>query len=174
MKFRPLLLALFVAASFTYGLVACGGSGGGDDDGQQQIDAPGAAIDAPAANIDAPAAMGIGQACTGMGQGDCPTGYTCLSLTGGSGSWCSKTCTAGAGDTCMTGYTGPGKAQCILQVTPQGGGTAMTYCGVICMDQPGDANDYCPGCNGTCPGALVCDAPLMGGMPAMTLAIGCR
>lgn len=175
MKFRPLLLALFVAVSFTYGLIACGGSGGGDDDDQQQpIDAASSAIDAPAQNIDAAAAMGLGQACTGAGQGDCPAGFTCLALQGGSGSWCSKTCTAGAGDMCATGYTGPGHAQCILQVTPQGGGTAMTYCGVICMDQPGDQTDYCPGCNGTCPGALQCNAPLTTGNPPMTLATGCK
>jgi hypothetical protein len=167
MKFRPLLLAAF---ALTFGLAACGGSGGDDDDGTT-IDAP-TAIDAPV-SIDAAPAMGIGQACTGTGQGDCPANFQCLTLTGGTGSWCSKTCTAGAGDMCASGYTGPGVAACILQVTPQGGGTAMNFCGVVCADQPGDANDYCPGCNGTCPGALQCTTPLMGGSPAMTLATGC-
>ncbi len=134
------------------------------------IDAP-AVVDAPV-SIDAPAAMGIGQACTGMGQGDCPSGFMCLTLTGGTGSWCSKTCTAGAGDMCATGYTGPGRAQCILQITPQGGGNPQTFCGVVCMDSPGGA-DYCPGCTGACPGALQCTSALMGGQPPMTLAMGC-
>jgi len=167
MKFR-----LVAAFALVLGFVACGGGGGddGDDDGTN-IDAPTSNIDAPAA-IDAPVAMGIGQACTGMGQGDCPANFTCLTLQGGSGSWCSKTCTSGAGDMCATGYTGPGVAACILQVTPQGGGTPVNYCGVVCMDAAG-GQDYCPGCNGTCPGALQCNAPLMGGNPPMTLATGC-
>lgn len=169
MKFR-----LVAAFALVLGLVACGGGGGDGDDDGTDIDAPTGGIDAPGGNIDAPmAAMGIGQACTGAGQGDCPAGFTCLTLQGGSGSWCSKTCTAGMGDTCPQGYTGPGIAACILQVTPEGGGSAMNYCGVVCRDEPGDANDYCPGCNGTCPGALQCNAALMGGMPAMTLAYGC-
>lgn len=168
MKFR-----LVAAFALVLGLVACGG--GDDGDGGGVIDAPSGAIDAPGGNIDAPpAASGIGQACTGMGQGDCPTGFQCLTLQGGSGSWCSKTCTPGQGtDTCAQGYTGPGIAACILQVTPQGGGTAMNFCSVICMDAAGGA-DYCPGCNGTCPGALQCAAPLMGGNPPMTLATGCQ
>jgi hypothetical protein len=116
--------------------------------------------------------MGIGQACTGTGQADCPTGFECLTLTGGTGSWCSKTCMTGTSDMCAQGYTGPGVAACILSITPSGGGAAMNFCGVVCADEPGGA-DYCPGCDGTCPGALQCSAPLMGGMPAMTLATGC-
>jgi hypothetical protein len=167
MKFR--LVAAFALA---LGLVACGGGDDGDDDGVT-VDAP-TAIDAAGGNVDAPpAASGIGQTCTGNGQGDCPTGFTCLTLQGGSGSWCSKTCTAGAGDMCAMGYTGPGIPACILQVTPQGGGTAMNFCGVVCMDAAG-GQDYCPGCNGTCPGALQCTTPLMGGNPPMTLATGCN
>lgn len=165
MKFRPVLVALVL----TFGLVACGGDDGDGGIDAAGIDAP--SIDAPP-NIDAAPAMGIGQACTGTGQADCPVGFECLTLTGGTGSWCSKTCTTGAGDMCMQGYSGPGIAACILQVTPQGGGNPQTFCGVVCADQPGDANDYCPGCNGTCPGTLQCSAPLMN-QQGMTLATGC-
>jgi len=164
---------VLAALALSFGLAACGG---GDDDGGNNtvIDAPSAVIDAPAVVIDAPAATGIGQACTGAGQGDCGAGFTCLTLQGGTGGWCSKTCTPGQGtDMCMTGYTGPGIAACFLAVTPQGGGTAVNYCGVVCSDAAG-GQDYCPGCTGTCPGALACTAPLMAGNPPMTVANGCQ
>ena len=154
---------------------ACSSSASGshtntDAPAHGSIDAPGSGsnnplIDAPIAGIE-----GIGKACapgtgTGITQGDCPTGYLCLSLTGGTHPWCSKTCTAGTGDTCNTGYTGPGLAQCYLQVTPSGGGTAMNFCGAICEDDTTNpANQICPTskCNGTCPStpALACTAAL--------------
>jgi len=167
---------VLAALALSFGLVACGG---GDDDGNNTvIDAPASAIDAPAAAIDAPpATTGIGQACTGAGQGNCAAGFTCLTLQGGTGGWCSKTCTPPTqqmpNDSCPTGYTGPGIAACFLAVTPQGGGTAVNYCGVVCSDAAG-GQDYCPGCTGTCPGALACTAPLMAGNPPMTVANGCQ
>lgn len=169
-------IRLLAALALTLGLVACGG--GDDDDGNNNgnIDAPTGTIDAPV-SIDAAPYTGIGQACTGAGQGDCPTGFTCLTLEGAAGGWCSKTCVPptqqNPNDTCPQGYTGPGIAACFLQVTPAGGGTAMNFCGVVCSDAAGGA-DYCPGCDGTCPGNLQCTAPLMGGNPPSTLANGCQ
>src|SRR5512139_3241761 len=90
-------------------LAACGGGGKDGDsanpDAKEFLDAP-VQIDAPSL----PPQMGIGQPCTPgtTPQGDCPTGFECLNLNGGTGKWCSKTCTRGAGDMCNVGYTGPG------------------------------------------------------------------
>jgi hypothetical protein len=108
--------------------------------------------------------MGLGQPCTpgATPQGDCPSGFECLNLNGGSGKWCSKTCTTGATDMCAVGYTGPGRAACIYSIN--NGMTTRTFCGVICMDTTGS----CPAsqCNGQCPTPLQCTNPLMntGGM----------
>jgi len=109
---------------------------------------------------------GVGQPCTpgsggGFTQGTCPPSFVCLSgLSGGNGSWCSKTCVAGSGDQCNVGYTGVDKAGCVYSITV-GSGAAMDYCGVICE---GSAIG-CPSttCNGMCPGTLTCSAALMDG-----------
>jgi hypothetical protein len=107
-------------------------------------------------------------------QGTCPAGFTCLQLEGGTNAWCSKTCTAGAGDMCGADYTGPGKAQCIFQIMPAGGGAAQNFCGIICMDMTA-GNQICPAtqCDGTCAGSLACSAPLMNGQ-GMTVANACQ
>src|SRR5437763_1147602 len=109
-----------VAAVFAGAMViACGGSGSPkkQPDAKVYQDAPKVFMDAPAGS----AQMGIGQACMpgsggGLNQGDCPSGYTCLSLQSGNGPWCSKTCTAGSGDMCSQGYTGVGVASCIYAI----------------------------------------------------------
>jgi len=153
--FFVILLGAFV--------IGCGAGSrpntGGDDD-NPMTDAP----MTPPADGPGMQSMGIGSTCTpdqANPQGDCPVGFQCLSLQGGTNAWCSKTCTAGTGDTCGTGYTGPGKAQCIYQITPSGGGAAESFCGVVCQDQTAN-NQICPTatCNGTCPGTLACSAPL--------------
>lgn len=156
--------------------LACAASSSGDDVPQTidapsstPIDAPGTTIDAPGnPPVDAPPATtaGLGAACTGTGQGSCPTGFECLNLTGGSGSWCSKRCTDINDQSCAAGYNGPGQPACILNVTPAGGGPAVPYCALLCFDAPG-APTYCPvatACNGTCPTPLACTADI--GSPA--------
>lgn len=165
-------------ASLAVTLAACGGPD--DDDGSttidaSRIDAPPGAIDAA---VDAPMAMGgLGSPCTGTGQGNCATGFECLSLTGGSGSWCSKTCTGAQDTSCGTGYTGSGFAACFLSVTPAGGGTARLFCGIICEDLPGAPN-VCPGgdtqCNRMCPAPLMCTANLTTMPGGPTVARACN
>jgi hypothetical protein len=105
---------------------------------------------------------GLGAECTGQGQGTCPVGYDCLNLVGASGSWCSKTCTMGAGDTCDTGYTGPGVGSCTLNITPSGGGAPQSYCAIICQDEPGAPTLCAPStrCNNTCTTPLKCTGAL--------------
>jgi len=145
-------------------VAACGGGGGGNSD-NSNTDAK-VFMDAPAPMIDAPPpVMGIGQACTpgATPQGDCPAGYECLNLTGGTGKWCSKTCTRGTMDMCAVGYTGPGLASCIWDITDANG--TRQFCGVVCMDMNPAS---CPAtkCNGMCPTPLACSQNLMntGGM----------
>lgn len=143
----------------TLGLAACGG---GDD--SSDIDA-GAQRDAPVGNVDAssgngdgmqPTGSAIGQSCTGApGQGDCPAGYECLNLQGGSGAWCSKRCQSPNDPVCAEGYDGPGLASCFLTIDPNDGNPAFMACGVFCNDPPG-APDICSTCDGTCPGTLQC------------------
>jgi hypothetical protein len=160
-------------------VLGCGGGGsspgGGDDD-----DAPsdGAMPDGSTTSVDAPppAVAGIGTACTpnqNDPQGTCPVGFQCLNLQGATTPWCSKTCTSGAGDTCMTGYTGPGKAECILAVTPAGGGNPQNFCAVICQDMTGN-NQICPAnqCNGMCPGSLACTGDLNGTVNGNNQVVG--
>lgn len=142
-------------------VLACGGGSStpmGDDD------VPADSSTNPTPDTSTTPTAGIGTTCTpdqANPQGDCPAGFVCLNLQGATNAWCSKTCTAGAGDTCATGYTGPGKAACLLQVTPQGGGAAETFCGVVCEDLTG-SNQICPAgvCDGTCPGTLACTGAL--------------
>jgi hypothetical protein len=126
------------------------------DGNSSQIDSPRILPDAATAPVI------LGAACTGQGQGSCPVGYDCLNLTGGSGSWCSKQCTMGAGDTCDAGYTGPGVAACVLNVTPAAGPPAMPYCAIICQDEPGAPTLCAPAtrCTNACTTPLVCTGDL--------------
>jgi hypothetical protein len=161
-------------------IVACGPGGGskpGDDDDDTPSDANNMSMpDAPSPDAPPMPAAGIGTACTpdqANPQGTCPAGFECLNLQGATTPWCSKTCTSGAGDTCMTGYTGPGKATCILAVTPAGGGNPQNYCAVVCQDMTGN-NQICPAgvCNGMCPGSLACTGDLNGTINGMPQVVG--
>lgn len=161
------MVVLGVSATATF--FACGGDdgGGGGSGSDAHVD-----IDAKVF-LDAPqAAGGIGTACTpsmdGSGQGTCPPGYNCLTLQGGSGPWCSKTCTRGSGDQCGQGYTGPGVAACIWDISFGSGGTAYPFCGVICQGTSACGSS----CNSTCPGAMACSYTLMNGSAAIGSA--CR
>jgi hypothetical protein len=175
MRLSRLLSAAFVVgvASATT-ILACGGGGGGDDN--SKMDAPKVFMDGKV-YMDAPAATGgLGQACTpdgSGGQGNCPAGFNCLNLMGGTGAWCSKTCTQGSGDTCKMGYTGPGVANCYLQV--MGSNSSQFYCGVICAETT--PNTICgpmgsASCTHTCPAPLMCKAPLTSG--SNNLGSGCE
>jgi hypothetical protein len=118
-------------------------------------------VDSPAVMPDAATApVLLGAACTT--QSGCAVGYECLILTGGSGGWCSKQCTMGAGDTCDAGYTGPGIAACVLNVTPAAGPPALPYCAIICQDEPGEPTVCNPAtrCNNTCTTPLACSAAI--------------
>ena len=152
--------AFVIAVAAIATMFACGGDDGGthgsDPDAKVYNDAAPMQMDAP------PAGAPLGKKCTPSQtgtQGDCPTGYECLNLTDASGPWCSKKCTSGASDDCKTGYTGPGIAACILGVTPPGGGAAQDYCAVKCGGTGVCGSNAA--CNGTCPGSMVCDLPLM-------------
>ena len=132
-------------------------------DAAQIVDGNSTQIDSPRILPDAATAPAIlGSACTGQGQGSCPVGYDCLSLNGGSGSWCSKQCTMGAGDTCDAGYTGPGVAACVLNVTPAAGPPAMPYCAIICQDEPAAPTLCAPAtrCTNACTTPLACTGEL--------------
>ena len=143
---------------------ACGGDDtnhtNGDPDAKVYMDAK-VFMDAPGTGSNA--TMGLGQPCTppsgSAGQGDCPAGYTCLNLTNASHPWCSKQCATGAGDMCAQGYTGPGVAGCIEQITFQGSNAAVNFCGITCA---GDNVNGCTAttCTGACPGQMTCTATL--------------
>jgi hypothetical protein len=171
---RSILSVTMIAVFFAFGCGGGGSGGGGDDDGGDD----GPAIDAADQPLDAPdpGAKNIGSTCTpdqANPQGDCPTGFVCLTLQGSTNPWCSKACNPQQ-DTCSQGYMGTGLASCFLQVTPPGGGTPQTFCGVVCDDQT--ANDQiCPAskCDGTCPGSLVCTAELKN-QQMMVVAKGCQ
>jgi hypothetical protein len=164
----------FVACALVGFAFACGSAGssgppGGDDD--NPADAPSNTVDSPTTPV-----VGLGTTCTpdqANPQGTCPAGFTCLNLMDGTNPWCSKTCQTGANDACATDYSGPGKAQCVFQITPAGGGAAENFCAVICMDNTGN-NQLCPAtqCTGTCPGTLACTAPLSDG--TNTVANACE
>lgn len=156
-------------AALALALAACGDDG----DGGATIDA---AIDA-ATVIDAPAATGqIGATCTGTGQGTCAAGFTCLTLTGGSGSWCSKRCADVQDPSCEDGYTGPGFAACIFKIDFPGGEQDVPHCAVVC-DDPAGGPMICPGgaqqCNGMCPGTLQCTANLTNMQTMMVVGKAC-
>jgi hypothetical protein len=167
-------MKIVVALAF---LVGCGGGGGGGGGGD---DAP--LTDGPATSDDGPPSDGpavtspLGTTCTpdaNNPQGSCPVGFDCLNLQGATNPWCSKTCQTGAGDTCATGYPGPGKAACILMVGPEGG-PAENFCAVICEDTTQEMQ-FCPECNGTCPGAMMCTQPIANtGQGGGTLGNACK
>jgi hypothetical protein len=165
-------------------MFACGGGkSGGDDDGGDDdgmlVDADDGG-DAPLP-IDAPPQPNdkqIGSTCTPdpnntFGQGDCPDGFFCLNLVGGTNPWCSKGCVKNM-DMCAQGYTGPGLADCNLTVTPAGGGAAMDVCSVICDDLT-NGDQICPAsqCNGSCPGTLACTSEFKD-MNMNVVAKGCE
>jgi hypothetical protein len=157
---RALSVTLVLAICTAATIVACGGDDD-DDDGNGNNNTPDAFVYMDAkVFMDAPPTMGIGQPCmpemTGSGQGDCPAGFQCLTLTGGAGSWCTKSCTRGSGDQCSVGYTGPGFAMCLYDITFGTDPTTYPFCGVVCNDTSG----ACTTCNGQCPGALQCTVPL--------------
>lgn len=140
-------------------VVACsadGRSGGGG------VDAAPVRMDAALPPDAAIVAKQIGSACIYSQTdpaGDCGAGFVCLPpLPGGHGSWCTKTCTRGAGDTCAAGYTGHGRPECLLMVTVEGGASSQV-CDIIC--QTVNAAE-CPAtvCDQMCPGPLTCTAPL--------------
>jgi hypothetical protein len=160
---RLFSVAFVVAAASGAAIVACGGDSKTGTDAKVFQDAPrgsGSGSGSGSNNV-----TGLGQHCNpgsgaGLGQGDCPGGYTCMNLNGGHDTWCSKPCTAGSGDMCNTGYTGPGEGACIYRITV-GSGAAMNYCGIVCALAAGSA--ACPNCNDTCPGSLTCSATLTSG-----------
>lgn len=176
MRLTTILFSIFAAT--TLSLAACGGSSGGDDtagDDTTDIDANTGAPDA-----DTTVAKQLGDTCvpdavTPGGPGDCGAGFRCLSLQGGTGAWCSKECTQGAGDTCNVGYTGAGIGLCFMSITFTQGGPATLMCGIICNDPAGDPM-VCPAgeCTDTCPGTLACTAPVNGGNPPMMVAEACQ
>jgi len=162
---RPMRTLALMSLVFGCVLAACGG-----DDGGSSIDAPPAVDAAP----DAPAAKQLGSACTpdqANPPGDCGAGFICLprpsAMTTG---FCTKTCTQGAGDTCAQGYTGPGKAQCVLGV--QSGQQVILMCGVICS---ASSEQICPAatCNGTCPTPLQCTGAIQN-QQMQTVAMACQ
>ena len=65
-------------------------------------------------------------------------------------------------DMCAQGYTGPGVAGCIEQITFGSGMAAVDYCGVTCA---GNGVNGCTAqtCNGTCPGQMMCNGTLVDG-----------
>jgi hypothetical protein len=160
---RLLSTAFVVGVASGATILACGG-GGGDNpkvDAKVYMDAPKVFMDAPAGS----GTTGLGQACTpdgsnAQGQGTCPTGYTCLSLNGGSGPWCSKTCMTGSADTCAVGYTGTGKPACVYQIRFGSGSPPVDYCGIICAEVTPMTICGAATCNGTCPTPLMCNATL--------------
>lgn len=167
-------LASVALITLTTFAASCGddGNDGGDVDASPAIDAP--AIDAPAP-IDAPPAVytGLGQSCTGPGQGDCPNGFECLNLQNASGTWCSQQCVDQADPVCATDYNGPGMPACLLSVDLDNDGNPdFNSCLVLCDDGPG-AGDGCPGCDGTCPGTMICDQDILDGNGEV-VALACR
>jgi hypothetical protein len=154
---RTLLAAL---ASLSFVLLACSGDDGTGAAIDAATDSPPGTVDAA---VDAPAgSSALGRACMGNDQGNCPTGWLCIQLTGGTSRWCSKTCTSEQDMSCEEDYTGPGFARCLFNVD-FGGGVSRIMCGIACDDPPGGPM-ICPfgmtQCNGTCPQPLMCTANL--------------
>ncbi len=159
MRRNSMILITFVSV-LSLAAAACGG---GDDDGGTVDAAPPAADAAPPTPDATPVVTNaLGQACTpdqNNEQGDCPANHVCLALQGGSGPFCSKVCTGQADPVCNADYAGPGVGACVFAVTPQGGGTAVNYCAVVCEDS-GAGLCNATTCDKTCPSPLVCSASL--------------
>lgn len=164
---RVLSTTIVVGVTAIATFLACGGDDGGGGGGNGSADAMQAMIDAKVF-MDAAPAMGIGASCTpsadGSGQGTCPTDYTCLKL-GSAAGWCSKSCTAGSGDQCDSGYTGPGIGYCMWKIRFGTDTTDYPFCGVVCAGTPLCAGSN-SGCDGTCPGSMTCSEPLGSGSGA--------
>jgi hypothetical protein len=171
---RVVAAGVFASTLIGAAFVACGGnSSPAKMDAKTFLDAK-VFMDAPGGS--GSQAMGLGEPCTpGSGaqpsQGTCPTGFSCLALSGGNGMWCSKTCVQGSGDTCNQGYGGPGIGACVYGITFGSGTAPMDFCGIICEG----SGIGCPSttCNGMCPGTLQCTAGLQGSGSA-TVAHACR
>lgn len=171
MSLRPTLRSLALLVSLL-GAVACGGDSGDDDGDGTGADAstegqPDGGDTSGEPDADTPTASALGTSCTGAGQGDCPDGFVCLPLQ--SGSWCSKTCGTWAPNptpndaACAEGYEGPGKPGCFLGIRTQGGEMDPNmYCGVMCEDLVDGAICDAETCDGTCPGELACEGPILG------------
>ena len=145
-----LLFALAIAPACGGGGDDDGGGGGGDGDGD------GAGADGGASLADAAPYAGLGQACEGEGQGNCPGGFMCIALEGGS--WCSKECETHP--QCQEGYTGPGIPACIVGVdTDNDMMPDFVMCGIVCEGIPATGCDE-DSCDGTCPGGLSCTSPV--------------
>lgn len=165
---------------------ACGGggSGNGDDDDVPSDGPNNPTTDGPTSTDGPPGAVSaLGTTCTpdaANPQGTCPMGFECLNLQGATNPWCSKTCTQGAGDMCAAGYSGSGKASCVLTVTDENNQNPRNFCSVICQDMTADPpNQLCAAgqCNGTCPGSLACSGDLqvsINGGPPMVLGQVCE
>lgn len=168
--FTRIALLTFITAAA--GCSDDGGDGDGDVDASPPLDAQ--VVDAmPAVDAPEPVYQGLGQSCTGAGQGDCPGGFTCLNLQGSSGTWCSQQCVDAADQVCANGYAGPGVPQCLLSVDEDNDGTPdFNTCLVLCQDGPAPG-DGCAGCDGTCPGNMICDQPIMN-TDGMVVAQACR
>ena len=169
-----------LTALLTISMFACGGGSSNGDDDDAPTDGPNNTTDGPNNPPDGPVNPGtspIGTTCTpdaNNPQGSCPVGFQCLPLEGATNPWCSKTCTGPTDTSCATGYDGPGKAACLLTVTPSGGGAMQNFCGVICEDTTTEGN-FCPECNGTCPGSMACTGPITNGNPPpATLGNACE
>jgi hypothetical protein len=105
----------------------------------------------------------LGQECTvgSDAQGSCPAGYVCNDLPGlSTHPWCTKICTMGSGDTCGSGYSGPGHAECLIVETM--GSSSVNVCGIVCA-QVGSSN-LCPSgegeCTDSCPDGLECNGTI--------------
>ncbi|MFT3697193.1 MAG: hypothetical protein QM831_28885 [Kofleriaceae bacterium] len=148
-------------------VVACGGDDGGSNtktDSKVFMDAPGSGSGSGSNQT----SNALGSDCNPQTANSCPTGFQCVQFQNESTGHCNEICTAGAGDMCATGYTGPGKPECIVTATAMGSGSgsgsSVMVCGIICGDATG--GQICGSgstCNGTCPGTMTCSQPLKNG-----------
>ena len=140
---------------------ACGGGGDDDGGGGGGGDGDGDGVDGGVVAADATPYTGLGQTCEGDGQGNCPTGFECIALAGGS--WCSKMCENGDHEFCQTGYAGPGIPACIVGVSTDGDMVPeFTMCGIVCEGIQGTGCTP-ETCDGTCPDDLACTSPVSNG-----------
>lgn len=176
MRLTNIFITFIAAIAFT----ACSSGGGDDGGGGDDTTTPDANTTTgdPDANT-VPPGPALGSSCTPdtanpQGQGSCPVGYACLNLLGGTGPWCSKTCTGNTDTSCDQGFDAPGLGFCYLQVDFDGQGTGnppVNYCGIVCNDT---GFGGCPDCNDSCPANyLQCTAPL-NDMNGTMVAEGCQ